>query len=79
MAWARSTGSSAPPTSAARSPSGWAVSRAKLRPRWAGPSLIVGAVVLLGVMSATGPAAGVVIITATVVYGLALSALAVKA
>ena len=58
---------------------GRAVSRAKLRPRWAGPSLIVGAVVLLGVMSATGPAAGVVIITATVVYGLALAALAVKA
>ena len=58
---------------------GWAVSQAKLRPRWAGPSLIVGAVVLLGIMSATGPAAGVVIITATAVYGLALAALAVKA
>ena len=42
---------------------GWAVSRARLRPRWAGPSLIVSAVVLLGVMSATGPAAGVVIIS----------------
>ena len=53
--------------------------RPSCRPRWAGPSLIVGAVVLLGVMSATGPAAGVVIITATVVYGLALAALAVKA
>ena len=58
---------------------GRAVSRAKLRPRWAGPSLMVGAVVLLGIMGATGPAAGVVIITATVVYGLALAALAVKA
>ena len=58
---------------------GWAVSRAKLRPRWAGPSLIVSAVVMLGVMSATGPAAGVVIIAATVLYGLALAALAVKA
>ena len=58
---------------------GWAVSQAKLRPRWAGPSLIVGAVVLLGVMRATGPAAGVVIITATALYGLALAALAVKA
>ena len=57
---------------------GWAVTRAKLRPRWAGPSLIASAVVLLGVMSATGPAAGVVIISATVLYGLALSALAVK-
>ena len=30
-------------------------------------------------MSATGPVAGVVIITATVLYGLALAALAVKA
>lgn len=58
---------------------GWAVSRGRLRPRWAGPSLIVSAVVLLGVMSATGPAAGVVIIAATVVYGAALAALAVKA
>jgi hypothetical protein len=58
---------------------GWAVTRGKLRPRWAGPSLIVSAVVLLGVMSATGPAAGVVIISSTVIYGLALSALAIKA
>lgn len=58
---------------------GWAVQRSKLQPRWAGPSLIAGAVVLLGVMSATGPAAGVIIIGATVVYGAALSALAVKA
>ena len=58
---------------------GRAVSQAKLPPRWAGPSLIVGAVVLLGIMSATGPAAGVVIITATALYGLALAALAVKA
>lgn len=55
---------------------GWAVSRAKVSPRWAGPSLIVSAVVLLGVMSATGPAAGVVIISATVMYGAALAALA---
>jgi len=58
---------------------GWAVRRAELQPRWAGPSLIVGAVVLLGVMGATGPAAGVVIIAATVVYGIALAALAVRA
>jgi hypothetical protein len=58
---------------------GYAVNRAKLRPRWAGPSLGGGAVVLLAVMSATGPAAGVVIIAATVLYGLALAALAVKA
>ena len=58
---------------------GWAVRRAELPPRWAGPSLIVGAVVLLGVMGATGPAAGVVIIAATVVYGIALAALAVRA
>ena len=58
---------------------GWAVSKAKLHPRWTGPSLIIGAVVLLGIMSATGPAAGVVIITATVLYGAALSALALRA
>jgi hypothetical protein len=58
---------------------GWAVSKAKLQPRWAGPSLTVSAVVLLGVMGATGPAAGVVIIAATTVYGFALAALAVKA
>jgi hypothetical protein len=57
---------------------GWAVNRAGLRPRWAGRSLIVSAVVLLGVMSATGPAAGVVIISATVLYGAALAALAVR-
>ncbi|HWJ62384.1 MAG TPA: hypothetical protein VNS19_10465 [Acidimicrobiales bacterium] len=58
---------------------GWAVARAKLRPRWAGPSLVAGAVVLLGIMGATGPAAGAVIIAATVAYGLALSALALRA
>jgi hypothetical protein len=56
---------------------GWTVTRAKLRPRWAGPSIVASAVVLVGVMSATGPAAGVVIIAATVVYGLGLAALAV--
>jgi hypothetical protein len=58
---------------------GWAVSRARLRPRWAGPALIGSAVVMLGVMSATGPAAGVVIITATAVYGASLAALALRA
>jgi hypothetical protein len=58
---------------------GWVVRRCKLRPRGAGTSLIVSAVVLVGVMTATGPGAGVVVITATMVYGLALSALAVKA
>ena len=58
---------------------GWAVVSARLRPRGAGPALIASAVVLLGVMTATGPLAGVVIITATVVYGLSLSALAAKA
>ena len=57
---------------------GWALTRAKLRPRWTGPSLIGGAVIMLAIMSATGPAAGVVIISATVVYGLALATLAVK-
>jgi hypothetical protein len=58
---------------------GWAVSRARVRPRWAGPSIIASAVVLLAVMSGTGPVAGAVIIAATIVYGLALTALAVRA
>jgi hypothetical protein len=57
---------------------GWAVRKAGLRPRWAGPALAVGAVTLLAVMGATGPAAGVVIIAATMVYGLTLSVLAVR-
>ena len=55
---------------------GWALSATQAASSWAGPALIVGAVVLLGMMTATGPAAGVVIITATVAYGLSLSALA---
>ena len=58
---------------------GWAIRRAKVGPRWVGPSLMASAAVLLGVMGATGPAAGVVIITATMVYGLALSVLAARA
>ena len=58
---------------------GWAVRRAEVGPRWVGPSLMASAAVLLGVMGATGPAAGVVIITATMVYGLALSVLAARA
>ena len=56
---------------------GWVVRRAKLRPRGAGTSLIASAVVLFGMMTATGPAAGVVIIVSTMIYGIALSALAV--
>jgi hypothetical protein len=58
---------------------GWAVRRAALRPRWSGPALIAAAVVMLAVMGATGPAAGVVIITATVAYGAALTTLALRA
>jgi hypothetical protein len=58
---------------------GWAVRKAELRPRWAGPSLAVSAVVLVAIMSSTSAAAGVVVISATVVYGLALSALAARA
>ncbi len=58
---------------------GWAVTRSKLRPRWAGPALAGEAIVLLGVMSATGPIAGVVVISATALYGLSLSALAIRA
>ena len=56
---------------------GWAVNRARLRPRWTGSSLIASAVVLVGVMSSTGPAAGVVIIVATMIYGLSLATLAI--
>ena len=73
----RSTRSSGAPTSAARSPSGgWSAGPSCAR-EGAGTSLIVGAVVLLGMMTATGPAAGVVIIVSTMIYGIALSALAV--
>ena len=57
---------------------GWVVRKGGLRPRWAGPVLAVSAVVLLAVMGATGPAAGVVIIAATAAYGLTLSALALR-
>jgi hypothetical protein len=57
---------------------GWAVRRAALRPRWAGPTLIAAAAVMLAVMGATGPAAGVVIITATVAYGATLTTLALR-
>jgi hypothetical protein len=57
---------------------GWAIRRGALGPRWAGPSLIASALVLLAVMTATGPAAGVVIIAATMLYGLALSAVALR-
>jgi len=56
---------------------GWVVRRCKLRPRGAGTSLIASAVVLFGIMTATGPAAGVVVIVSTMIYGIALSALAV--
>ncbi len=51
--------------------------KARLRPRWAGPSLALSAVVLVAVMSSTSAAAGVVIIAATMVYGLALATLAI--
>ena len=58
---------------------GSAVRKAKLRPSWAGPALALSAVVLVAVMSSTSAAAGVVIIGATMAYGLALAALAVRA
>jgi len=54
----------------------WATRCARLRPRWAAPSLFIAATALIVVMSATGPAAGVVIISATIVYGLTLAMLA---
>jgi hypothetical protein len=58
---------------------GWAVRKAKLRPRWTGPALAISAVVLVAVMSSTSAAAGLVIIAATTVYGLSLTALAARA
>ena len=56
---------------------GWVVRRCKLRPRGAGTVPDRERRRLLGMMTATGPAAGVVIIASTMIYGLALSALAV--
>jgi hypothetical protein len=58
---------------------GWAIHRAQLRPRGAGLALVASAAMLLGMMSATGPVAGVIIIATTALYGLALTALAAKA
>jgi hypothetical protein len=55
---------------------GWAVRRARVRPRWTGPVLITSAVLLVGCMGATGPAVGVVIIASTMAYGLSLTAVA---
>jgi hypothetical protein len=55
---------------------GWAVRRAGLGPRWAGPALLVTSVALIVCAGFTGPVGGVVIITATAVWGLALAALA---
>jgi hypothetical protein len=57
---------------------GWAVRRARLRPRWTGYALIASAVVLVGVMSSTSAVAGAIIIAATMAYGLSLAALAAK-
>lgn len=58
---------------------GWAAHRARLRPRWSGPTIVGGAVALVAVMEATSATAGVVVITATALYGLALAALAPRA
>jgi hypothetical protein len=58
---------------------GWVVRKARLLPRWAGPALIASTVALVAVMGSTSAAAGVVIIVATSVYGLTLSALALRA
>jgi hypothetical protein len=57
---------------------GWAVSRARLRPRWTGYTLTASAAVLVGVMSSTSSVAGAVIIAATTAYGLSLAALAAR-
>jgi hypothetical protein len=54
---------------------GWAARSARLRPAWAGPALITSAVAMIAVMSSTSRAAGAVIVAATSLYGLALTAL----
>jgi len=58
---------------------GWALRRSGLRPRWAGPALMVIGGVLLISMGMTGPIGGVVIITATIAYGSALAVLGRRA
>jgi len=58
---------------------GWALRRAGVRPRWAGPALMVIGGVLLISMGMTGPIGGVVIIAATIAYGSALAILGRRA
>ena len=57
---------------------GYALRQAGVRPRWAGPALMVIAGVLLVSMGLTGPIGGVVIISATIVYGSALAILGLR-
>jgi hypothetical protein len=58
---------------------GYALRQAGIRPRWAGPALMVIAGVLLVSMGLTGPVGGGVIISATIVYGSALAILGLRA
>jgi len=58
---------------------GYALRQAGVRPRWAGPALMVIAGVLLVSMGLTGPVGGGVIISATIAYGSALAILGLRA
>jgi hypothetical protein len=58
---------------------GWAIRRSGIRGAWMGTALMAVAVVLLVSMGLTGPVGGVVIIAATVAYGLILATLGARA
>ena len=58
---------------------GYALRQAGVRPRWAGPGLMVIAGVLLVSMGLSGPVGGGVIISATIAYGSALAILGLRA
>jgi hypothetical protein len=58
---------------------GHALRKSGVRPRWAGPALMMLAGVLLISMGLTGPVGGVVIISATIAYGSALAILGLRA
>jgi hypothetical protein len=54
----------------------WCARRARVAPAWAPLTLLAATVALFPALGATGPAIGVLIISATVVQGLSLTALA---
>jgi hypothetical protein len=57
---------------------GWAARRARLRPGWAGPALLVATTALVVCTGFTGPVGGALIITMTAIWGLTLSALGLR-